>query len=253
MRIPKDMTGQRVGMLSVIERAGSDKHGNARWLCRCDCGREALVAGTNLRAGAKKSCGCKRAAGFARKHGLYRAPEYNAIQAARNRCRNARNASYTRYGGRGVEYRLPDDFGEATRIVVEAIGPRPDGMTLDRIDNDGHYELGNLRWATRSEQEANKAPYRRGQRGGVGPRDAGRRGREVSGGWYCSRCGATTKRLPVGAVTCARCGALGLRGYDNARPVRVPCPVGACAEKVWDDGVNPLVAQHQWARHEVLT
>ena len=57
-----DLTGQRFGALTVIERAGSYMHETAQfatWLCRCDCGNEKIVIGTNLRAGHTKSCGCQ--------------------------------------------------------------------------------------------------------------------------------------------------------------------------------------------------
>lgn len=54
----KDITGQRFGKLTVIQRAGSAKNGSATWLCRCDCGKEVTASGSNLRTGDKKSCGC---------------------------------------------------------------------------------------------------------------------------------------------------------------------------------------------------
>jgi hypothetical protein len=56
----KDITGQRFGRLTVLEEAGRTKSGNARWLCRCDCGKEATVIGANLRGGTSQSCGCLR-------------------------------------------------------------------------------------------------------------------------------------------------------------------------------------------------
>lgn len=54
----KDITGQRFGKLTVIRRTDSAKNGNARWICRCDCGAEVVTTGNNLRRGDKKSCGC---------------------------------------------------------------------------------------------------------------------------------------------------------------------------------------------------
>jgi len=73
----------------------------------------------------------------------------------------------------------------------------------------------------------------------------------MTGGFYCKRCGATYRQLPSGLVTCQRCGEMGLFGYENARPVRVPCLVEGCSEKVWDDGgVNgPSRIQHAYDRH----
>jgi hypothetical protein len=89
-------------------------------------------------------------------HGLTHTPEYEALEQARRRCISPAHPKFASYGGRGIEYRLPAALGEATALLLKAIGSRPDGMSLDRIDNDGHYEVGNLRWATRSEQQRNK-------------------------------------------------------------------------------------------------
>lgn len=96
------------------------------------------------------------ARGWKRTHGLSGSPEYQALISARERCTNPALKQYADYGGRGIEYRFPSDMGEAVRLLIEAIGPRPKGLSIDRIDNDGHYEIGNLRWATRSEQNANR-------------------------------------------------------------------------------------------------
>lgn len=74
---------------------------------------------------------------------------------AKSRCRNQRLPSWPNYGGRGIEFRF-NSFDE----FYNHIGPRPVGYTLDRIDNNGHYEIGNIRWATRSEQNLNKRLYR---------------------------------------------------------------------------------------------
>jgi hypothetical protein len=79
--------------------------------------------------------------------------------SARQRCTNPNHVSYKNYGGRGIEFRF-----ESFKEFIEEIGLRPSPeLTLDRIDNDGHYEAGNVRWATRLEQNSNrrvKAPFR---------------------------------------------------------------------------------------------
>ena len=53
-----DLTGKEFGRLTVIEKRGSDKHGNAMWLCKCECGNEVIVRSSNLRNGNTVSCGC---------------------------------------------------------------------------------------------------------------------------------------------------------------------------------------------------
>lgn len=56
----KDETGNTYGILTVLERAGNNKHGKALWKCRCECGKEIIVDGTSLRTGNTTSCGCRR-------------------------------------------------------------------------------------------------------------------------------------------------------------------------------------------------
>lgn len=85
-------------------------------------------------------------------------PEYRAWCAAKNRCRNTKDAAYSNYGGRGIECRF-ETFAE----FLDAVGLRPsDKHSLDRYpDNDGHYEKGNVRWATRTEQNSNRRKPRK--------------------------------------------------------------------------------------------
>jgi hypothetical protein len=88
-----------------------------------------------------------------------RTPEQIAFRRAKAVCSNARNPKYDRYGGRGIEFR----FGSFEEFLT-AVGPRPGpGFSLDRIDNDGHYEAGNLRWASARQQANNRAPRRFGR------------------------------------------------------------------------------------------
>lgn len=79
------------------------------------------------------------------------------LASAKARCTNPKVPNYANYGGRGIRV-SPLLVGEAgARRLLGEIGPRPTpGHTLDRIDNNGNYELGNLRWATRETQRANR-------------------------------------------------------------------------------------------------
>lgn len=88
-------------------------------------------------------------------HGMARTPEYRAYIDAKRRCENPNSQTYEYYGGRGVEFRFAD-FVE----FFEAIGERPSSdYSIDRIDNEGHYEAGNVRWATKKEQIHNRRGY----------------------------------------------------------------------------------------------
>ena len=81
-------------------------------------------------------------------------PEYRAYVDAKSRCTNSKHRLWSYYGGRGIEFRF-SNFDE----FFACIGARADGLTLDRIDNDGHYESGNVRWATKSEQQYNRRSW----------------------------------------------------------------------------------------------
>jgi hypothetical protein len=143
------LDGQKFGRLKVLSEAGR-KFGGVSWLCRCDCGREHLVASGHLTNGSIRSCGCLRVDG-PKTHGSCYKPEYRAFWHAKARCDNPRDSSYPNYGGRGIQFR----FTSFEEWFAE-LGRRPAGMSVDRINNDGHYEPGNVRWATASQQAFNR-------------------------------------------------------------------------------------------------
>ena len=134
--------------------------------CRCDCGVERDVLVFALRNGKSASCGCLKAEAVATlvqrtrwkdSHGRSRDPLYALWKAIRKRCHNPKAHNYEWYGGRGISVYGPwrQDAGAFITWIEENLGPRPEGMSIDRIDNDGDYAPGNVRWATQTEQVHN--------------------------------------------------------------------------------------------------
>src|SRR6266567_272562 len=81
-------------------------------------------------------------------------PERTAYLAAYRRCTDLKNADFPNYGGRGIKFL----FTTFEQFMLD-IGPRPHGATLDRKNNNRHYEPGNVRWATRTQQQRNRRPF----------------------------------------------------------------------------------------------
>ena len=108
----------------------------------------------HLTSGTVISCGCYNEE-RSRVHGTSGTPEYKAWVSARRRCREPGDKAYPRYGGRGI--RMHEAWIDDPGAFIAHVGPRPSpDHSIDRIDVNGHYEPGNVRWATRFQQGCNK-------------------------------------------------------------------------------------------------
>lgn len=188
MTRPLDIAGQTFGRL-VAERRVLGL-GRTAWLCRCACGGVITARTDHLRARRIVSCGCVAARGpntnppadadpllgtkhlakirIARsarptrivKHGKRGSPEYTAWQGMTQRCHNPANPSYCDYGARGISV-CPEWRADFAAFYAH-IGPKPGAsLSVDRINVDGNYEPGNVRWATTTQQRQNQRPRKR--------------------------------------------------------------------------------------------
>lgn len=141
------LTGRTFGQWLVIQYQGFEKSKN-RWLCLCSCGTMRSVSVTTLLRGLSVGCGCQKHGLI--KHGMAGTSIYGIWSAMKYRCSNPNAGEYHNYGGRGIK--VCERWQSFSNFMAD-IDPRPSAKhSLDRINVDGSYEPGNVRWATDIEQ-----------------------------------------------------------------------------------------------------
>lgn len=156
-----DFSGQTIGNCEVYSRVGTHRNGDALWSCRClVCGKKHDAPSRKVKLGSACSikCGVSASNTARSKHGEHKHPDYLRWRGIKNRCYLPKSTAYHRYGGRGVKMHPPwiDDYQAFASYIRSLPNYGLEGVTLDRINNDGHYEPGNLRWATWKQQAVNR-------------------------------------------------------------------------------------------------
>jgi hypothetical protein len=154
-------SGDKYGKLTIVKEVEPyiEPSGTLRRkvICNCDCGNKNYFRLSDLKSGKTSSCGCYRIENsikFNTKHGLKYHSLYPTWLNMKQRCYNSNHNRYKDYGGRGIK--VCDMWLNSFENFLNDMGERPEGTSLDRINNNGNYEPNNCKWATKSEQRINQ-------------------------------------------------------------------------------------------------
>lgn len=147
-----DLSGKRLGRWTVLTRVKDRRHASY-WSCVCKCGTKREVRGAMLRRGIALSCGC-----IARekhtKHLMTYSREWKSWVGMKERCYCKTNKRYPLYGARGIT--VCERWRESFLNFFKDMGKVPPRYSIERVDNNGNYELANCIWATQQTQNRNR-------------------------------------------------------------------------------------------------
>lgn len=153
--------GYRSGRIVTVEVVSRDSKGNAYWLCKCDCGETTTVSQCSIKSGDTRSCGCYREETSGKsnwKHGKTKTRTYSVWSDMKARCAGKTEQCRKDYAARGIT--VCDRWLDSFENFLADMGEQPDGMMLERKDNDKGYDPDNCTWATRKEQNRNRRSVR---------------------------------------------------------------------------------------------
>lgn len=150
--LPEDMTGRAYGNWSVLALASEVRRGDYGWLCSCSCGTFRVVSGNSLRLGRSTGCGCTHTA-----HGMRNTSTWKIWSTLIQRITNQKCKSYPDYGGRGIT--VDPKWLKFEGFFVD-MGERPEGLCIERVNNNAGYCKENCIWTTDALQSRNKRSNR---------------------------------------------------------------------------------------------
>lgn len=153
----QDIKGVVFGRLTAQSFLGTGvKNGKPYWRCICSCGNVVEVSVYSLLSGHTSSCGCLQRDITAERltiHGLHGTPEHSVYNSMLQRCYDEKSIAYKSYGGRGIKV---CDRWKDPQLFQDDMGPRPEGMTLERKDVNKDYSPDNCVWASKKDQARNR-------------------------------------------------------------------------------------------------
>ena len=161
--IVRDMTPRLIGETYMKYPTETSQQRYSFGVYECQyCGKEFEAITKDIKKGHTKSCGCLRGDAHGLNSNRFYQTWYNMIK----RCTNPNNRDYKNYGARGIT--VCEEWLNITNFITWAESTYIEGMTMDRINNDGNYEPTNIRWADKTTQQLNQRIMKNNKSGYVG-------------------------------------------------------------------------------------